>query len=48
MPLWSKEEMRDCYRVLQEKFDENLYDKWGGIFMDEYRSKVMQSEFADL
>ena len=48
MPLWSKEEMRDCYTVLQEKFDENLYDKWGGIFMDEYRSKVMQSELADL
>ena len=31
MPLWSEEEMTECYKVLEQPFDQKRYEKWAEL-----------------
>ena len=48
MPLWSEEEMTECYKVLEQPFDQKLYEKWGGVMLDSLRDSFMEKSLREV
>ena len=48
MPLWSEEEMTECYEVLEQPFDRKLYEKWGGVILDSVRDLFMEKSLCEV
>lgn len=44
MPLWSRNEMEDCCATLATPFNEDIFNKWGGVFIDSYRDELLESQ----
>ena len=48
MPLWEKCEMKRYYETVPHDFDDEHYDKWGGVFIEQHSAVCLQSHFERL
>ena len=44
MPLWSRNEMEDCCTTLETPFNEDIFNRWGGVFIDSFRDKMLEDQ----
>ena len=42
MPLWSRNEMEDCCTTLETPFNEDIFNRWGGVFIDSFRDEMLE------
>lgn len=48
MPPWEKSEMEESSQALGKQFNNELFNKWGGVFVDTVRGNSLEDTLTDL